>query len=152
MKTIVPTVTLPYTRDRIAASFIVTLNGIERNIPRVLFLSLFPRINRRNHTANVEVSAAELEALSIIADISDPLSSRITYELSPKHCDNFVVTHLTTGQQLVILPAALRRILGLSRRTTEGVAALSAAKLAEVGFIIEGGNNNDSNYQYANYA
>ncbi|MEI2284424.1 hypothetical protein [Paenibacillus polysaccharolyticus] len=149
---IVPTVTLPYTRDRIAASFIVNLNGIERNIPQVLFLAVFPRINRRNRTANIEASAAELEALSVIADISDPLSSRITYELSEMHGGNFVVTHMSSGQQLVILPAALRRILGLSPRTTEGVAALSAAKLAEVGFIIEGGNNHDSNYQYANYA
>lgn len=152
MKTIVPTVTLPYTRDRIAASFIVTLNGIERNIPHNLFLAVFPRINRRNRTANVEASAAELEALSIIADLSDPLSSRITYELSERHGGNFVVTHMSSGQQLVCLPGALRRILGLSRRTTEGVAALSTAKLAEIGFIIEGGNNNDSNYQYANYA
>ncbi|MCP1186460.1 hypothetical protein [Paenibacillus sp. 1781tsa1] len=149
---IVPTVTLPYTRDRIAATFIVTLNGIERNIPHSLFLAVFPRIKRTKRTANVEASAAELEALSIIADLSDPLSSRITYELSPKHCDNFVVTHLTSGQQLVILPGALRRILGLSPRTTEGVAALSFAKLGEIGFIIEGGNNNDCNYQYANYA
>jgi hypothetical protein len=149
---IVPTVSLTYTRDRIAASFIVTLNGIERNIPHNLFLAVFPRINRRKRTASIQASAAELEALSIIADISDPLSSRITYELSPKHCDNFVVTHLTTGQQLVILPGALRRILGLSPRTTEGVAALSSAKLVDIGFIIEGGNNNDCNYQYANYA
>ncbi|WP_338709101.1 hypothetical protein [Paenibacillus amylolyticus] len=31
MKTIIPTGTLPYTRNRIAASFIVILNGIERN-------------------------------------------------------------------------------------------------------------------------
>lgn len=152
MKTIVPTVTLPYTRDHIAANFIVNLNGIERNVPHNLFLAVFPRIKRRNRTANVEASAAELEALSIMADLSDPLSSRITYELSPKHCDNFVVTHLTSGQQLVILPGALRRILGLSPRTTEGVAALSSAKLGEIGFIIEGGNNNDCNYQYANYA
>jgi hypothetical protein len=149
---IVPTVTLTYTRDRIAASFIVTLNGIERNIPHVLFLSLFPRINRRNRTANVEASAAELEALSVIADISDPLSSRITYELSERHGGNFVVTHLTSGQQLVCLPGAFRRIVGVSSRAVSGTATLSAAKLAEVGFILEGGNNNDCNYQYANYA
>lgn len=149
---IVPTYEITYTRDRIAASFIVTLNGIERNIPHNLFLAVFPRINRRNRTANVEASAAELEALSVIADIADPLSSRIAYESSERHGGNFVVTHILSGQQLVILPGALRRILGLSPRTTEGVAALSAAKLAEVGFIIEGGTNNDCNYQYANYA
>ncbi|HBU80861.1 MAG TPA: hypothetical protein DEF35_04365 [Paenibacillus sp.] len=149
---IVPTVTLPYTRDRIAASFIVTLNGIERNIPYNLFLSLFPRINSRNRTANVEASAAELEALSVIADISDPLSSRITYELSERHGGNFVVTHMSSGQQLVCLPGAFRRIAGVSNRAVSGTATLSATKLAEVGFIIEGGNNNDCNYQYANYA
>lgn len=152
MKTIVPTYEITYTRDRIAASFIVNLNGNERNIPHNLFLAVFPRINRRNRTSSVEVSPAELEALSVIADISDPLSSRITYELSERHGGNFVVTHMSSGQQLVILPAALRRILGLSPRTTEGVAALSAEKLADIGFIIEGGNNHDSNYQYANYA
>ncbi|WP_256336713.1 hypothetical protein [Paenibacillus sp. OK060] len=39
----------------------------------------------------------------------------------------------------------------MSPRTTEGVTALSAAKLAEVGFIIQGGNNNDCNYHYENY-
>jgi hypothetical protein len=152
MKTIVPTYELTYTRDRIAASFIVTLNGIKRNIPHNLFLAVFPRIKRNKRTASVEASAAELEALSIIADLSDPLSSRITYELSERHGGNFVVTHMSSGQQLVCLPGALRRILGLSPRTTEGVAALSAAKLAEVGFSIEGGNNNDCNYQYENYA
>lgn len=152
MKTIVPTYELTYTLDRIAASFIVTLNGIERNIPQNLFLAVFPRIKRTKRTASVEASAAELEALRIIADISDPLSSRVTYELSERHGGNFIVTHLTTGQQLVILPGALRRILGLSPRTTEGVAALSAAKLAEVGFVIEGGNNNVCNYHFANYA
>ncbi|WP_339167161.1 hypothetical protein MKX75_23985 [Paenibacillus sp. FSL R5-0341] len=149
---IVPTVTLPYTRDRIAASFIVTLNGIERSIPHNLFLAVFPRIKRTNRTANVEASAAELEALSIIADLSDPLSSRITYELSERHGGNFVVTHLTSGQQLVCLPGAFRRIAGVSSRAVSGTATLSASKLAEVGFIIEGGNNNDCNYQYANYA
>jgi hypothetical protein len=152
MKTIVPTYEITYTRDRIAASFIVTLNGIERNVPYNLFLAVFPRINRRKRTASIQASAAELEALSVIADISDPLSSRITYELSPKHCNNFVVTHLTTGQQLVCLPGAFRRISGVSNRAVSGTATLSATKLAEVGFIIEGGNNNDSNYQYANYA
>lgn len=152
MKTIVPYYEITYTRDRIAASFIVTLNGIERNIPHNLFLAVFPRINRRNRTANVEASAAELEALSIIADISDPLSSRITYELSERHGGNFVVTHLTTGQQLVCLPGAFRKIAGVSSRAVSGTVALSAAKISDIGFIIEGGNNNDSNYQYANYA
>ncbi|MDR9748805.1 hypothetical protein [Paenibacillus taichungensis] len=152
MKTIVPTYEITYTRDRIAASFIVTLNGIERNIPHNLFLSLFPRIDRRNRFASVEASAAELEALSVIADISDPLSSRITYELSERHGCNYVVTHVTSGQQLVILPGAFRKIAGVSHRAVSGTSTLSAAKLAEVGFIIEGGNNNDCNYQYANYA
>lgn len=152
MKTIVPTYEITYTRDRIAASFIVNLNGIERNIPQVLFLSLFPRINRRNRTANVEASSAELEALSVIADISDPLSSRITYELSERHGGNFVVTHMSSGQQLVCLPGAFRKITGVSSRAVSGTSALSAASLAAIGFIIEGGNNHDSNYQYANYA
>ncbi|UOK62862.1 DUF4372 domain-containing protein [Paenibacillus sp. OVF10] len=149
---IVPTVTLPYTRDRIAESFIVPLNGIERNIPHNLFLAVFPRIKRTKRTASVEASAAELEALSIIADLSDPLSSRITYELSERHGGNFVVTHMSSGQQLVCLPGAFRRIAGVSSRAVSGTATLSAAKLVEVGFIIEGGNNNDCNYQYVNYA
>lgn len=149
---IVPTVILPYTRDRIAASFIVTLNGIERYVPHNLFLAVFPRINRRNRTANVEASAAELEALSIIADLSDPLSSRVTYELSERHGGNFVVTHMSSGQQLVCLPGAFRRISGVSSRAVSGTATFSAAKLAEAGFILEGGNTNDRNYQYANYA
>lgn len=152
MKTIVPTVTLAYTRDRLAASFIVNLNGIERNISHNLFLAVFPRIDRRKRTASLEASVAELEALSIIADLSDPLSSRITYELSERHGGNFVVTHMSSGQQLVCLLGALRRILGLSPRAVKGTAALSVTKLAEVGFIIEGGNNNDCNYQYTNYA
>lgn len=152
MKTIVPTYEITYTRDHIAASFIVTINGIERNISHNLFLAVFPRIDRRKRTASIQASAAELEALSVIADISDPLSSRITYELSERHGGNFVVTHLTTGQQLVILPGAFRRIAGVSNRAVSGTATLSAAKLAEAGFILEGGNNNDCNYQYANYA
>lgn len=152
MKTIIPTVTLTYTLDRIAASSIVNLNGIERNIPHALFLAVFPRIKRTNRTASVEASAAELEALSIIADIADPLSSRITYELSERHGGNFVVTHMSSGQQLVCLPGAFRKIAGVSSRAVSGTATLSAAKLTEIGFIIEGGNKNDCNYQYANYA
>lgn len=152
MKNIVPTFNLTYTRDRIAASFIVTLDDIERNIPHNLFLSLFPRVDRRKRTASVEASAAELEALSVIADISDPLSSRITYELSEGHGCNYIVTHVTSGQQLVCLPGAFRRIAGVSHRAVSGTATLSDAKLADIGFILEGGNNNDCNYQYANYA
>ncbi|WP_418039211.1 hypothetical protein [Paenibacillus xylanilyticus] len=152
MKIIFPTYELTYTCDRIAASFIVTLNGIERNIPNNLFLAVFPRIDRRNRIASVEASAAELEALSVIADISDPLSSLITYELSERHGRNFVVTHMSSGQQLVCLPGAFRKIAGVSQRAVSGTAGLSAAKLADIGFIIEGGNTNDRNYQYANYA
>lgn len=149
---IVPTVKLPYTRDRIAESFIVTLNSIERHVPHNLFLAVFPRIKRTKRTASVEASAAELEALSIIADLSDPLSARITYELSERHGGNYLVTHMSSGQQLVCLPGAFRKITGVSSRAVSGTATLSAAKIVEVGFIIEGGNNNDCNYQYANYA
>ncbi|MEK3707421.1 hypothetical protein MKY87_25555 [Paenibacillus sp. FSL R7-0198] len=149
---IVPTYEITYTCDRIAANFIFTLNGIERHVPHNLFLAVFPRINRRNRTASLEASVAELEALSIISDLSEPLSSLITYELSERHGCNYVVTHIMFGQQIVCLPGAFRRITGVSNRAVSGIVTLTAAKLAEVGFIIEGGNNNDCNYQYANYA
>ncbi|WP_408895331.1 hypothetical protein [Paenibacillus taichungensis] len=68
MRTIVPTYKIKYTRDRIATIFIVTLNGIELNIPHNLFLGVFPRIKWTNRTASLEASAAVPEVLNVIAD------------------------------------------------------------------------------------
>lgn len=149
---IIPTQALTYTRDKHAGTVIVELGGIARNIPYNLFVGLFPRIDRRRNSATVDASTRELEALAVIADISDPLGGRIMYELREDCGYNYEVRHLATGQRLVILPAAFHRIASVSPRAVSGVAVLSDAKLIEIGFILDGGKRNDWNYQYVNYA
>lgn len=149
---IIPTQALTYTRDKEAGTVIVELGGTERNLPYNLFVGLFPRIDRRYLSATVDASARELEVLAVIADISDPISGRVTYELREDRGYNYEVRHLATGQRLVILPTAFQRIAGVSPRAVSGAAELSDAKLIEIGFILNGGNVHDRNYQYANYA
>lgn len=139
---IVPTYEVTFERTSRRGFYIVTLDDTKRYVPSRLFYAVFPQMNRKVTSGNVEVSGRQLEALGIIADILDNnryqirYTARFSYDRTGRiSAVNYEVTALSLGQTIAIVPAAFLRITGASERTTDGCMDVSAAQIDELGFI-----------------
>lgn len=139
---IVPTYTLAFERTHRRGYYTVTINDIKRYIPSRLFYAVFPRTNRKVSAGSIEVTARQLEALGIIAQILDQNRYQIRYAAQHSYdtygrpcATSYVIDALSLGQSIAITSAAFVRITGADKRATIGCMDVSETQLDELGFV-----------------